>query len=92
MLQVRAEQVGVIEAGVLEVAIGQDGACEIGVAKVLAAEIQPLEVLPGEHRPRPARLGAPEPVVPGADGVDLRLGELLKIVLLRGAERHGASR
>ncbi|MNN12952.1 hypothetical protein D3C81_1259660 [compost metagenome] len=50
---------------------------EVGVGQVAAAQDQARQVHPGEDGARAARLGLPQPVMLGADQIDLGLGRFL---------------
>ena len=72
----RIVEVGVVEPDLLHQAVGQDGSGEVRVAEVAATQVEAREVGPRQHGAGSARPGAPQPIVLGADQVELGLVEL----------------
>ena len=88
VLHVRAEKGGIVEFGPGQIGTDQAGGGEVGVGQVAAPERQTGKVQPGQDRTGSARLGLPQAVVPGADGVQLGLIDAPSGSGLGGIPRH----
>jgi hypothetical protein len=82
------KKVALSSLGPGQVGTDQAGGGEVGVGQVAAPERQAGKVQPGQDRTGSTRLGLPQAVVPGADGVQLGLIDAPSGAGLGGIPRH----
>jgi len=77
-LHVGAEQHGVVELSAVEVHAGHDRAREVRVGQIAAGQAQARNIGESEVGAGPALLGRPQPFMPGADDIHLRLSQAFR--------------